>query len=115
LAGFLDGEGCFTAGGRNGVRVSVSNTFPWTLQALQKEFGGRLYRKANKDGKHRAQYQWDASGKSAISCIEAVLPYLIEKAPQAALVRDYHTWPPGSEKRKSIECELKRLKRTNYE
>jgi hypothetical protein len=112
----LDGEGCFTAS-PNGIRVSVSNCFPWTLQALQGEFGGRIYRKSSK-GKSahvRAAYQWDSNGQSAIRCIQALLPYLIEKRPQAALVLDYHNWPPQSAKRRAIEAELKRLKRTDYQ
>jgi hypothetical protein len=113
LAGYLDGEGCFTASA-SGVRVSVSNCFPWTLQALREEFGGSVYRKSTKS-RCRAAYQWDAHGDNAIDCIQAVLPYLIEKGPQAALVLDYRAWPPSSAKRASIEAELKRLKRTNYE
>lgn len=63
----------------------------------------------------RTQYQWQVNGSNAVACIQAVIPYLIEKAPQAALVLEYRSWPVGSAKRRSIERELKRLKRTNYE
>jgi hypothetical protein len=115
LAGYLDGEGCFVASPRSGVRVSVSNCFPWTLRALQEEFGGAVRVSCQASDKKRVQYQWQASGSNAVGCIQAVIPYLIEKAPQAALVLEYRNWPVGSAKRRSIERELKRLKRTNYE
>jgi hypothetical protein len=82
---------------------------------MRQEFGGRIYRKAPSTPEHRAQYQWDVWGKEARGCVEAVIPYLIEKGPQAALLLDYLSWPRGSEKRRAIERELKRLKRTNYE
>lgn len=115
MAGYLDGEGCFAASPRSGIRVSVSNCFPYVLRALQQEFGGTVRLSCATTPTQRAQYQWQVSGSNAVGCIQAVIPYLIEKGPQAALVLDYQTWPVGSAKRLSIEQELKRLKRTNYE
>lgn len=85
------------------------------MRALQQEFGGTVRLSRPATPRQRAQYQWQASGENAVCCIQAVIPYLIEKAPQAALVLDYRNWPVGSAKRRSIEIELKRLKRTNYE
>lgn len=112
LAGYLDGEGCFTA--VNSIRVSVSNCYPWLLVEFQKEFGGRVYLKRNAEGNTRTSYQWDVYGDAAARCCELVAPYLIEKRPQALLVIDYNRWPPRSAKRKAIETQLRRLKRTDY-
>jgi hypothetical protein len=94
--------------------VSVSNCFPWTLEALQLEFGGSVRLKCAAKGNSRTAFQWDIYGKSAISCCEAVVPYLIEKKPQALLLLEYPRWPVRSAKRTAILLELRRLKRTDY-
>jgi hypothetical protein len=113
LAGYLDGEGCFSADdGR--LRVSISNCFPWLLVAFKEEFGGSISRKGHYSDNHRASYQWQAYGESALNCCEAVLPYLVEKRPQAVLLIEYCKWPPRSSQREAISRQMKKLKRTNY-
>lgn len=113
LAGYLDGEGCFSADdGR--IRVTVSNCFPWLLVAFKEEFGGSICNKSRYSDRHRVAYQWSVYGESAIKCCEAVLPYLVEKKPQAALLLEYCKWPPRSSQREAISRQMKQLKRTNY-
>jgi hypothetical protein len=113
IAGYLDGEGSFAPVG-GGIRVSVSNCFPWMLSALCQEFGGRVYIKSTTEGNRRTSYQWDVYGENAVKCCESVLPYLIEKKPQAELVLLYRSYPPRSAKRAAIEQHLRKLKRTDY-
>ena len=114
IAGFLDGEGSFSASERNGVTVSASNTFPWVLHALQQEFGGYVRVSQVTNGMVRTAFQWRVHGQAALDCCSALAPYLFEKRPQALLVLEWPGWPPRSAKRQSIVKELGKLKRIDY-
>jgi hypothetical protein len=86
-AGFLDGEGCFSANlddGRGHIGVYCSNTYRPTLVWLQGLFGGSVSKA--KPGNGRPLYQWSLVGLKAHEACCALAPYLREKAPQAALL-----------------------------
>lgn len=123
LAGYFDGESCFTISGARGAqrvnggtpRVSVSNTFLPALRKIQDLFGGSLRRKTkSRTPWHRDAWEWYCSGSDARGVCQILLPYLIEKAPQAELLLAYSTYPSGSQMRAQVRQELERLKRVTY-
>jgi hypothetical protein len=93
--------------------ISVSNTFPYVLQALMGEFGGRINRKSTAD-RARTAWEWRVWGDRAVDAAEIVRPYLIEKRSQADLITQVRTWPPGSQQRRNIVDRLRKLKKTDY-
>lgn len=115
LAGYLDGEGSFTVWHGTTPAISVSNTFPYVLEALRKEWGGSISLKSRKDGaKARTAWEWRVWGDRAIDVARMVSPYLVEKRVQADLMAQVRTWPPGSQQRKDLVERLKALKRIDY-
>lgn len=87
-AGFLDGEGCFTAYGPNAkITVAAENTYKPVIVWLHNTFGGTLSNK-NKVRKehHRGTYRWTLVEKQAEEFCKIIVPYLKEKANQALLL-----------------------------
>ena len=89
LAGYLDGEGCFTVSNPRSALavVTCTNTHKPTIEWLRDTFGGsiaapRVPKKAN----HRPTYTWNITGQEAIELISKLAPYLKEKARQALLI-----------------------------
>jgi hypothetical protein len=108
LAGYLDGEGCFTY--HRTPTVDISSIYPYTLQIFHDEYGGRIHQR---DGPGRCWYQWRVYGKSAIKLIADVLPYLHEKRAQALLVLEIRNLEPGPQ-RSGLIAQLKHFKRIEY-
>ena len=113
LAGYLDGEGCFTVWHGTTPAISVSNTFPYVLEALRREWGGKINRKSCR-GNQRSAWEWRVSGDRAVDVARMVSPYLVEKRLQAELMTQARTWPKGSRQRQEIVSRLKALKRIDY-
>lgn len=81
LAGFLDGEGCFTKDGR----IHVSSTDHVLLRALAARFGGKVYYK--KGPAHCAEaYQWNVPRATCRGLIRSVIPFLRTKREVASAV-----------------------------
>tara|TARA_R100001530_G_scaffold84082_1_gene58603 strand:- start:729 stop:1196 length:468 start_codon:yes stop_codon:yes gene_type:complete len=114
-AGFLDGEGCFKF--TNGTpEVCIENTYVYTLVWFTEMFGGTCRVKTKPENpKWRQAYAWAATGDNARNCINAVLPYLQEKLPQAKILLEISAYPPRSHQRAQLNQELRKLKRINYE
>jgi hypothetical protein len=107
-AGYLDGEGCFTVGHHWKIFVTCTNTCRAAIEWLQDTFGGTVsgpskVRKAN----WRPTYQWKVSARQAASMVEAMLPYLKEKRPQAELLLQLQE-TMGKEARLSAETRVQR-------
>ncbi len=113
LAGYLDGEGCFTVWHGRTPAISVSNTFPYVLEALRKEWGGSIRRKAGRD-RSRTAWEWRVCGERAIAVAQMVSPYLVEKRLQADLLTQVRVWPSGSKQRNDLVARLRSLKRIDY-
>ena len=101
LAGFVDGEGCFTisvynppsdrgaAAGRWDCRLSVYNSNLDILRHFQEYFGGFIQVRDRSNGGERnwraaGQIVW--TGKLFAVVAKAILPYLVVKKEQAELV-----------------------------
>ena len=110
VAGYIDGEGCFSF--NRSPEVSVTNTFPYTLRKLAEMFGGVVRTRTQPDG--REYFQWRIYGDNAIDFIHQVRPYLWEKLPQADLVLRIRDTEPGPQ-RDGLRAQLKQLKRLNYD
>lgn len=91
-AGFLDGEGCFTASrcthkGNNTehtqVLIDAAQNVMAPIVVLHDLFGGTVRNTRNKYGEY---FVWRAHGKTAGRVCAEVLPYLLVKAEQARLI-----------------------------
>jgi hypothetical protein len=100
LAGVMDGEGCISIrrtkarpnGGlstRYSVSVTVGNTNRDLIAVLVSAFGvgSVTYRYATR--RKRACYLWALSSGGAQTVLEALLPYLVIKRQQAAVVLEF--------------------------
>ena len=89
LAGFVDGEGCFTASfhKKNIVtRIIITNSDLRPLQVFQQELGGRI-RKLNNWNQPlwKPYYQWTVSGNLAAWLSKRLKHYLIIKKEHAEI------------------------------
>ena len=89
-AGLLDGEGCILIGVRKATyraRVNVGMTLPALplLQSMQAEWGGGLSRSRVATERHAESWMWSLQGAPAAVLLEAALPHLRLKRPQAEL------------------------------
>lgn len=99
-AGFLDGEGHFRArpGRRTGsVEIEVHQVNPAPLRRLLDLFGGHLeLRRRLASTRCRSVYRWRVTGARARRAAAALLPFLMNKRPEAEAVAFMHLYPDGS-------------------
>jgi len=87
-AGFIDGEGCFGIAKNGSVSISIVNCSIPSLERVREALGrGRIT--SRKQRVNRSQYLFRVYGDDAIYCIQLLLPYLIEKKPQALTILEY--------------------------
>jgi hypothetical protein len=87
MAGFFDGEGCISITKNGSVDIRITNTAKNVLMYLQSKFGGSIGSRAQKVNK--AQYTYSMYGDEAVAFLTLMLPYLIEKKPQAETAVEY--------------------------
>lgn len=92
VAGFVDGEGCFTLSNHGAITLSIINTSKTALLFVQEvlEVGTVTPRKQRVN---KNQYLYRAYGANCIGIINKLLPYLIEKKEQAEVLLEYHSTP----------------------
>ena len=124
LAGFLDGEGCFTIY-REKISVTCANTYKPIIDWMKSSFGGTIStRKARKEN-HRVCYSWHLVANNARELLEKLVPYLREKKPQALMLLTYQQLtkapkikrkvnPLVVEERKRLEKLLVDMKRVSW-
>tara|TARA_R110002020_G_scaffold168090_1_gene356764 strand:+ start:18350 stop:18742 length:393 start_codon:yes stop_codon:yes gene_type:complete len=113
LAGYIDGEGCFTVS--SGTRIAVSNTYIPGLLKMQERWGGSVRRMSGTNPNARTGWQWQLGGENCRHLLRLLLPYLKEKRDQAELVLEWFAAPPKSLTRSVAKAELSRLKRIDYD
>lgn len=86
-AGFFDGEGCITISKNGAVDIRIANTAYNVLSYLQHHFGGTITNRSQRINKR--QYAYCLYGENAITFINIIRPYLIDKLPQAETVLEY--------------------------
>jgi hypothetical protein len=94
LAGIIDGEGCICVcriknpKARNyshTIVVTISNTNEALMLWIGKIWGRPLRYEPGRSSNRKPQWRADATGQAAVKIIEAILPYMIAKKPQAEL------------------------------
>ena len=90
LAGVIDSDGYIsinrsTRAGRTyfGAQVGIAGTRSQPHDLAASLWGGKVSLYFPKNPRHRPQYQWSRQGDVALGIIEALLPYLRVKEPQA--------------------------------
>jgi hypothetical protein len=86
-AGFIDGEGCISISKNGAADVRVVNTAKHVLVYLQKYFGGSITTRTQRVNK--TQYAYSLYGQEAIDFLNKIVPYLIDKKPQAETLIEY--------------------------
>ena len=117
LAGYTDGEGHFGFT-RSSPRFEVTNTCPIVLLKLKTKFGGevRLSTVSSKLNRRHA-WRYSAHVASIPKILKKILPFLVEKKPQALLLLEYMSIAKnaGSSVRKAeIQATIAQLKRISY-
>lgn len=86
IAGFVDGEGHVRCSVRKDTPVGwafavvIANNDLRALEAIQKEIGGRIYRRKRYSPRHRQGYVLSIAGRKKVrALLEVLLPYLIVK------------------------------------
>ena len=85
IAGLFDGEGCVNIASVRSklyLRLYIVNCIRECLEFVQSHFGGNIY---VRNRPTRTQYSLVLHGYEAKRMLEALLPYLIVKHPQAEL------------------------------
>lgn len=88
LAGFLDGEGCFSIH-RQKIIITCANCYKPIIDWLKQEFGGVVNKREARKETHRVCYSWRVVSGDACALLEQIVPYLREKQSQALLLLEY--------------------------
>jgi len=113
VAGLFDGEGCVRWD--ETARISITSCWPHHLHWIQKMFGfGSVRVVYEGDHKRRTAYRWECSGKNAVTFLEAVRPFLREKAHQADLLIRLVEYPASTAIRDRMVQQLKEHKKIDY-
>ena len=98
LAGFLDGEGCFTINfskskkriqGQYSIFVQVALTDFNLLNEIKNQYGGSIYKMKRRSPKHNNCWLWKVCSREAVKLVKNVYPYLILKKSQAKLILSF--------------------------
>ena len=127
LAGFLDGEGCFTITyrpvdathktGYHQAAIYVSNTCREPLDWFANKFSVAVKSHDRTPGKHKEIFSTQISGHRACLLAETLLPYLKVKRRQALIFIRYgktHTNTPAYEARVSLTAEAIRARKNMH-
>ncbi len=82
IAGYLDGEGCFRWS-RYSPEVGIKSCNPYPMKFVAKFFGGSIQKQSRKTKREKTVYQLRYYGDTAITILECIREYLIEKKDQA--------------------------------
>jgi hypothetical protein len=108
IAGFFDGEGCITArvaeNGSPTLQVSIGQKDRTQLEFIQEIFGGSITEIKGKDHYHLSMY-----ATTAIRMLEAIIPHLRLKRPQAVLAVEFVSYSRGQGIKVSAEGKTRRL------
>lgn len=89
-AGFFDGEGCVSISKNGAIDIRITNTAKNVLVKLQTNFGGSITNRTQKINK--TQYAYSLYGEEAISFLNSIKPYCIDKLPQINTILEYYIY-----------------------
>ena len=87
IAGFIDVEGCITISNNGSVSLGIVNTSLIVLEYIVSIIGGSLTKRTQIVNKPQYVLRW--YGDECIEVLSTLLPYLIEKKPQATTILEY--------------------------
>ena len=101
IAGYIDGDGCFSIRKRFSERgyafscgsisaCSVSNS---SMDFFKEVCGGYVYASIPKNTRWKTQYHWAVEGKKAFNLCKSILPFLIEKRNGAEILFSFLSHP----------------------
>lgn len=109
-AGFFDGEGYVTISRRNHkgytghyLRVGINHVAPEPLYKFVELFGGKLEYDDKCKGNRKPRYRWAKSTSSALSVLEQLEPYLLNKQNVVKIAREFQNTMTKSTKKLSDE------------
>ena len=111
VAGMVDSDGCLGATIYGTQRHEVVQKYSAICDALKNQFGGNV----TSHSSHGSATRWRVGGANAISFLNAISPYLIEKRGQAEVIQSLDTHDA-----KNVLARLQKLKgnqgiKVNYE
>jgi len=115
LAGYADGEGCFSIANGSTILIGVESCYPKAIYRYYKLFGGYFarYDRKKRKAQWRPCFRWRVFSERAYLAIKTLLPFLCEKKRQAELcLKFYDTKDPR--KRVAINNKIKELKKLTY-
>lgn len=112
LAGYMDADGCIRSD-KGHPQITVTSCFPGILKVYQQWFGGSIYSAKPRNPKARPGWRWQATGDTGMQVVQALLPYLLEKRPQAEILIRMRGMGPGVA-REALASQLKAIKQVNY-
>lgn len=110
-AGYFDGEGCVSVVGRS-LCARVANTYLPALEDMRAQFGGAIHSRGA-DLRRRPQHTLTLYGAHAEDLLNALLPHLREKQPQAYIALQWRRSKDGPE-REAMRVALSNLKRVSH-
>lgn len=114
IAGLVDGEGCIRHTGKTEA-VSITSCYPHHLLMIKLAFGmGTMRRMLDKRHGHRCAYRLEFFAENARTFVQAIRPFLREKAYQADIMLGVRGLPLGSAARAAAIEELRKAKRIDY-
>lgn len=113
LAGHFEGEGCLTF--KNSPTAEVSHTYLPVLKLYAFYFGGSIRVRKSPDESHKKAWRWRIHGENTRYFIDTIINYLMEKQPQARVLRELDQEGRESPRRDLLLEELKLLKRSEVE
>jgi hypothetical protein len=87
IAGMVDSDGCLGAIIKGTQRHSVGQKYSAICNALRNQFGGSV----TPNTIHGTVFVWQVGGANAVSFLNAIFPYLIEKRQQAEIINSLDT------------------------
>ena len=114
LAGYIDGEGCFTLPpGNRQPSIKISSANYDLLSAIHEQFGGSFYNHGSATNTRRKSWAWTLRGSDAVNLTVKLIPFLREKQNQAVGIL---AWVSGDEDRnKVLKTFITSEKKTYYE
>lgn len=92
VAGFVDGEGSLAISKNGSVSLSIVNTSRKALQYVLDTLGVGVIQD-RKQRVNKTQYVYRAYGEDCMAAVHKLLPFLIDKKPQAETLIEYRALP----------------------
>lgn len=112
LAGYIDGEGCFSYYLRGTPNLRVNSANYDVLCRIKNQYGGAIYDHSKGNDKTRRSWTWYISGDEAKDLVLKLIPHLLEKQSQAVAILGH--LPGNANRNRVIADYLKDQKKSTF-